>query len=124
MTKKPVSNPQALIVEDDKDTGRIISRALEAAGYSPALVYSGDVALTWLLANTPALAVLDLNLPLVPGEAILNHIRGDERLKHTIVIIATAFPHIADELEKQADYVLAKPISFTQLRDLATRLRC
>jgi hypothetical protein len=63
-----------------------------------------------------------LELPRVPGMEILRRIRADARLAGTKVIIATAYPDLAAGLEEKADLVLFKPVSFIQLRDLATRL--
>ena len=48
--------------------------------------------------------------------------RADGRLSATRVLITTADPSTAQVLEDQADLVLIKPVSFTQLRDLAARL--
>lgn len=66
--------------------------------------------------------MLDLRLPRVPGPDILRQIRADARLAETRVIIASAHPHIAEDIRKEADLVLLKPISFSQLRDLAAIL--
>ena len=71
----------------------------------------------------PAVVVLDLHLPGATGDKVLTRIRSDERLKKTTVILATADSVMADSLREQSDYVLLKPISFSQLRDLTTRLR-
>ncbi len=70
----------------------------------------------------PTVVVLDLHLPHVNGLDILAKIRGDERLKDAKVIISTADPRMSDMAE-DADFVLIKPISFAQLRDLSKRLR-
>ena len=67
--------------------------------------------------------VLDMHLPHVAGPDILRYIRADARLEKTQVIIATADPSMADSLREEATLVLLKPISFSQLRDLAKRLR-
>jgi DNA-binding response OmpR family regulator len=68
------------------------------------------------------MVILDLNLPHVSGTEILSKIRSDERLAETCVIVATAHPRLADSVQGEADLVLLKPISFTQLRGLAMRL--
>jgi DNA-binding response OmpR family regulator len=112
----------ALIVEDDADLSIIFAEALEAAGFATEIVKDGQVALERLDAEVPDVVVLDLHLPHVSGADILEQIRGDERLADTRVIIATADPREADALEGQADLTLIKPISFSQLRDLAKRL--
>jgi len=112
----------ALIVEDDEDAGIIFSNALHDAGFDTEIIQTGDEALIRLDNVTPDLVVLDLELPRVPGVEILRRIRANVRLTKTHVIIATAFPDMAMGLEDEADLVLVKPVSFAQLRDLATRL--
>jgi CheY-like chemotaxis protein len=67
--------------------------------------------------------VLDLHLPYLSGKELLYHIRADQRLGQTRVILATADSVLAESLQEEADLVLLKPISPSQLRDLAIRLR-
>jgi DNA-binding response OmpR family regulator len=112
----------ALIVEDHQDSAVIFANALQEAGFEVEIVPTGDAALARLAVTTPAVVILDLDLPRVSGTEILHHIRADARLAKTCVIIATAFPDLAVGLEEEADLVLVKPVSFSQLRDLATRL--
>jgi DNA-binding response OmpR family regulator len=112
----------ALIVEDETDLAIIFSKALQEAGFETQIVRAGDTALMWLSSTTPQIVVLDLHLPRVSGEEVLKQIRADERLTETKVIIATADPRMAETLQDKADLVLLKPIGFSQLRDLASRL--
>jgi two-component system cell cycle response regulator DivK len=112
----------ALIVEDETDLAIIFSKALQEAGFETQIVRAGDTALMWLSSTTPQIVVLDLHLPRVSGKEVLEQIRADERLTETKVIIATADPRMAETLQDQADLVLLKPIGFSQLRDLASRL--
>jgi DNA-binding response OmpR family regulator len=116
-----MSNPLALIVEDESDISVVFAKALKAAGFETAVAHAGDVALKCLSSMTPDVVVLDLNLPQVPGTEILRHIRADARLTNTKVIIATAYPRMIEGLHNEADCVLSKPVSFAQLRDLAAR---
>jgi DNA-binding response OmpR family regulator len=117
-----MSNLFALIVEDETDLAIIFSKALQDAGFETQIVRAGDTALMWLSSTTPQIVVLDLHLPRVSGEEVLGQIRADERLSATKVIIATADPRMAETLQDKADLVLLKPIGFSQLRDLASRL--
>ncbi|MFB0535650.1 MAG: response regulator [Anaerolineae bacterium] len=117
-----MSIPFALIIEDDYDASLIFAEALQAAGFETEIIRSGDTALARLAATTPDAVVLDLHMPHVSGVDIMEQIRADERLAETQVIVATADPRLADTLQDDADLVLIKPISFSQLRDLAARL--
>jgi len=117
------NNHFALIIEDDEFLSEIFDKALQAARYRTEVVRDGRLALQRLAETTPAVVVLDLHLPHVSGQDILRHIRAEPRLAKTRVMLATADPLTAELLRPQATLVLLKPISFSQLRDLADRLR-
>lgn len=118
-----MSKPLAFIIEDDPEQQKIFSSAVEMADFDVQVIGNGQEALDKLDAETPALIVLDLHLPNVSGDEILHRIRAQERLALVSVILATADPLLADTLHDESDLILLKPISFIQLRDLATRLR-
>ncbi|MFQ5616477.1 MAG: PleD family two-component system response regulator [Anaerolineales bacterium] len=113
----------ALIIEDDPQLSIIFSEALVLAGYEVKAITDGQVALEVLKTSAPALVVLDLHLPRVAGEEILNWIKANTRLANTHIMVATADARKARELRGKADLVLVKPIRFGQLRDLAARLK-
>ncbi len=114
--------PLALIIEDDEDLSFIFAEALRAAGFEPEVIRDGQVALDRLELTCPAVIVLDLHLPHVAGTEILKRIREKEELKKVRVVVTTADARLAEQTDKQADFVLIKPISFSLLRELATRL--
>ena len=117
-----MSNPLALIIEDDFDLSTIFAAALKASGFETEIVRDGRAAVQRLATVTPDVVVLDLHLPHVAGTDILDQIRADVRLAEIRVIVTTADARMAEMLHDQADLVLVKPISFGQLRDLAGRL--
>ena len=119
MNKKPL----AYIVEDNRDTVIIFRGALELAGYEVEAAYDGAVAKKYLTETVPDLIVLDLHIPNVSGDVVLQQIRSDERLKETRVFLATADANMAAQLRDQAELVLLKPIGFSQLKELAERFR-
>jgi DNA-binding response OmpR family regulator len=118
-----MSDPSAVIIEDHEHTATIFAAALKTAGYAPDIIRDGRLAIEHLNQADPALIVLDLHLPEVSGETVLEFIRQDERLKDTLVILATADPLLAEHLSSDANMILIKPISFDQLSELAKRLR-
>jgi CheY-like chemotaxis protein len=71
---------------------------------------------------TPDVVVLDMHLPLVAGSEILKYIRSERRLSLTNVVVTTADAIMGEQMRESADFVLIKPISFGQLRDLTARL--
>lgn len=84
---------------------------------------NGRVALERLHTVTPNLVILDLHLPEVSGKDILEYIRSEPRLGKTMVVIATADAIMGESLRDDADFVLIKPITFAQLRDMSARLK-
>lgn len=115
--------PVALIIEDDVDLADIFSDALQAAQFKTEIIADGAVAQKRLQEMIPQLVVLDLHLPHVSGETILRQIRSTPALAKVKVVIASADPITADMLSPESDLVLIKPVSFSQLRDLAQRLK-
>lgn len=123
MSSNANENPLAFVIEDDADLAIIFAKAVEAAEYQVEIIHSGDTAMQRLNETVPDIVVLDLNLPYVSGVTILDYIRTDERLRKTSIILATANYALAQSIEDRADLVLVKPITFSQLRDLTSRLR-
>jgi DNA-binding response OmpR family regulator len=114
----------AFVIEDEVNLAAIYSKALGVAGYQTRVYHNGKEALNSLgyADMIPSLVILDLNLPHVSGKEILRFIRSDQRYSKTRVILATSeSAAVAGELENKSDIVLLKPISYTQLRDLASR---
>lgn len=116
-------NERGLVIEDDMDLAIIFSEALQAAGFEVETARDGKTARQYLTATAPKVIVLDLHLPLIDGNTLFEEIRSDPRFEKTIVVIATADARLAEGYHDRADFVLVKPISFTQLRDLTQRLR-
>ncbi len=117
-----MNKPLALVIEDNEDQADILSKALQTAGFTTEVIHDGDEAVARLAVVVPDLVLLDLHLPGVSGTGILLKIRADPRLTKTRVVIATVEPQMADVLRDKADMVLAKPIEFGKLYDLAVSL--
>lgn len=117
-----MDKPIALIVEDDTDVAYIFGLALQKEGFEVQVTYTGSQALALLKSIVPTLVILDLALPEVSGADVLENIRSDLRLSKTLVILATAYAHLAQAVKDKSDLVLMKPISSAQLRGLSKRL--
>ncbi len=117
-----VNKKLALVVEDDEDIAEIFNQSLINSGFTTEVIHDGAVAQQHLKEVVPHIVVLDIHLPNVSGQTLLKQIRADARLVETIVLVATADAMIADLDRDQADFVLVKPISYMQLRDLTSRL--
>jgi DNA-binding response OmpR family regulator len=115
-----MSNPVALVIEDDRDLATLFAIALRMAGVETEIVHAGDTALARLAVLVPDLVVLDLHIPRTAGIDILRQIRADARLSGTRVVVVTGDLLAAKDIQNQADQVLIKPFSFDDLQDLAT----
>jgi len=115
----------ALIIEDDEDLASIFAEALRGIDYEVEHIADGKQAEERLINGTPPyLILLDMHLPHVSGSDLLtNIIKQDERFHKTLVIITTADARMGETYGDQVDFVLIKPISFVQLRDLTARLK-
>jgi DNA-binding response OmpR family regulator len=118
MEKKPL----CLVIEDDEDLSIIFGDALKAAGFETEIIYDGQDALDRLEQVIPTIVILDLHLPRVDGTQILGFIRKQSGMEDTNVVVVTADAVMADKVRAEADFVLIKPITFGQLRDLTARL--
>lgn len=115
----------ALIIEDDEDLANIFATALRGVGFEVEHAADGRVAQSRLKSGSaPYLILLDMHLPHISGADLLtNIIRKDPRFADTIVIITTADARMGEAYTEQVDFVMIKPISFVQLRDLTSRLK-
>lgn len=114
----------ALIIEDDEDLASIFAEALRGVGFDVEHVADGTVAQERLKnKEAPYLVLLDMHLPHVSGADLLTDMKNDERFKDTIIIITTADARMGETFGEKADFVMVKPISFVQLRDLTSRLK-
>lgn len=114
----------ALIIEDDEDLANIFAEALRGVGFDVVHVADGKAAQERIRNESePYLVLLDMHLPHISGADLLAEMRGDERFANTTIIITTADARMGETYRDQADFVLIKPISFVQLRDLTARLK-
>ena len=116
-------NLLALVIEDNGAVGEIFKLAIERAGFEVELIPDGQVALERLAVVIPVFILLDLHLPNVSGEQLLDYIRAQERLAKTRVVLASADLMMATRLKDQVDLVLIKPLGFNELYQVARQVR-
>ena len=117
-------NSLALIIEDDEDLASIFAEALRSVGFDVEHAADGRLARERLKnGDAPYIILLDMHLPHVSGADLLADMKNDERFNETTIIITTADARMGETYGDMADFVLIKPISFVQLRDLTSRLK-
>lgn len=114
----------ALIIEDDEDLANIFAEALRGVGFEVEHATDGKIAQEKIRGeSTPFLVLLDMHLPHISGAELLSEMEANERFTDTTIIITTADARMGETYRDQVDFVLIKPISFVQLRDLTARLK-
>jgi two-component system alkaline phosphatase synthesis response regulator PhoP len=109
-----------LVVDDEKRIAHLVRDYLENAGFRVVLAYDGTTAMAQFRHESPALIVLDLNLPGMDGIDVARAIR---KTRNTPIIMLTARVEETDRiigLELGADDYVTKPFS---PRELVARVR-
>ena len=107
-----------LIVEDDADISGLLVKIMEGAGYQVRQVFSGTEALFCMERELPDCVLLDLMLPGMTGEAVLDQIRQKQK-KEMPVLILSAKVSVQDKvklLRLGADDYITKPFSAAYLK--------
>lgn len=105
-----------LVVEDEKDLNRIISKTLTAEGYSVDSCYDGEEATEYILGAKYDVIILDITMPRKDGLTLLKEMRANGDL--TPVLFLSARDSIDDRvkgLDTGADDYLVKPFSYDEL---------
>lgn len=114
--------PRILIVEDEPGIADTLQYALRTDGFEPHWVSTGATAVADVLANRPALVILDVGLPDASGFEIFKRLR-EAAGSDLPVLFLTARSDEIDRvvgLELGADDYIAKPFS---PRELVARVR-
>jgi CheY-like chemotaxis protein len=114
-----------LVVEDDPAVLQLIVTRLAIAGYTTFEARNGQEAIRRIAEVAPAAVVLDINMPLVDGFAVLKQMHRNGQTNDIAVLVLTARNQPRDVREAIAlgarDY-LAKPFKDQQLLARVARL--
>ena len=106
-----------MIVEDDRALVMFLTRGLESDGHRVSSAGDGATAIEAIRSEVPDLTILDLNLPVIDGEQVLEQIRlFDPQLP---VLVLTGRQEVEARvrcLDLGADDLMVKPFSLHELR--------
>ncbi len=109
-----------LVVDDDYELRTIVGFALRQGGFLVLEAGDGTAALALVDAEQPALIVLDLNLPVRDGLALLPELRLRTAAPVLVLSVRSAEEDVVRALDLGADDYLTKPFS---PRTLLARIR-
>lgn len=105
-----------MVIDDDIDIGNLLETALTAQGYTVSRTMDGIEALELLRQQTPDLILLDLMMPRLSGEQLLQQIRGIP-----VIVVSARFDtdsKVSLLMGGAADYI-TKPF---QMKELLARI--
>ncbi|MBI2941539.1 MAG: response regulator [Chloroflexi bacterium] len=107
---------RVLIVEDDLALVELLDFVLQTEGYQVSVETDGGQVIEAVRRLQPDVITLDLGLPGMDGQEILDHLDADEELRQVPVVVISAFAH---ELRRtdQVVAVMGKPFDLQQLFD-------
>lgn len=116
------SKPTVLVVEDDVILAEIFAYAFQLSGFNVVTSRDGKGAREQISKIKPAAVMLDLHLPNMSGEDIMSFIQSEYTSRNIITIVATGDSRRASFLQNRVDYVYLKPISFSQIKQIASQI--
>lgn len=112
-----INNAKILIAEDDGDISNLIRSILEQRGYRSRQAFSGTEAALLLRMESYDMMILDLMLPGMSGEALLQTLRGELHSRIPVLVLS-AKSSLGDKvglLTAGADDYMTKPFEPEEL---------
>jgi len=117
-----ITTEQVLVVTEDPGLRRAIAAHLQQAGYEVAEAADGAAGVAQAVTLRPALVLLDVLLPRMPGLEVCERLRAEVATERTPIILMADEAGVEDRirgLRLGADEYLTKPVD---LRELAARV--
>jgi DNA-binding response OmpR family regulator len=104
--------PLILVVEDDPSVQSLMRYLLEAEGYEVVIARDGLEGLVKMELQHPSLMILDLMMPNVSGDRVLQEIRSDARLASVPILVVSGRHDVHESFDSVLgpENVYAKPI--------------
>jgi len=113
--------PLILVVEDQDDGRDLLREAFEEHGFAVVDANNGKTALERLRKlPRPDLVILDLEMPVMSGQEVLDEMTADENLSALPVLVFTGNGRAEVPLEGPVVGRLSKPCSLARLLDVVS----
>ncbi len=116
--------PDILIIEDDEYSREALEHLLKAEGCETRSAADGVSGYRAARRSPPDVIVVDLRLPDVDGERLINKFRGNRSLRDIPIVVITGYSRqdIASPEELKADFCLTKPAAFDDVIQVISNL--
>lgn len=104
-----------VIVEDEYNISSFVSAVLQANGFDTMVARSGAEAIILITSHCPDLVLLDLGLPDMDGQGIIENVRGWSNVPIIVVSARTRERDKVMALESGADDYITKPFGTSEL---------
>lgn len=126
MGESTMDSCHCLLVDDDPQWLRLLSRRLQQAGYRPVTASQGQAAWELFAAGDFTIVITDLNMPVVNGIELLRRIKASPKGETCDVLVLTGqndLTHAIEALRGGAFDYLQKPVSWDELDIALSRVR-
>lgn len=116
---------KVLVVDDEAETVRMLSMAVQLLGFQPVVARSGETAISQANAESPDVVLLDLMMPDLDGMEVTRRLRANPQTAQTPIVIVTASPEAdVEERCRQAGATafMRKPVNMGDLFELLKKL--
>lgn len=106
---------KVLLIDDDKNTVKFVSVALQENGYEPVTAYDGAEGFEKVKSEKPDLIILDVMMPKRTGFVLFKQLRKHDEYMNIPVIMVTGVADSLNELDSKKDETFESP--FDSLRE-------
>ncbi len=117
-----MSDPLILVVDDQVGVRRLLQEVFREVGYRVALAANGQEAVMQATAETPALALVDVKMPVMDGLETLKALKVLDPTLPVIMMTAVGDGRVAELMAHGARHCMGKPFDVFALRDMVQQI--
>ena len=109
-----MTKPTVLLIEDNEQNRYLATFLLEKHGYAVVSASDGPAGIKLAKTLSPALILLDIQLPLMDGYAVARELRTHEALRQVPIVAVTSYAMVGDREKSLAagcNGYIEKPIN-------------
>lgn len=114
--------PVVVVADDDALFCSLCQLTLAAFNCEVVCMADGGSTMDYLDQHPPAVLLLDMLLPIVAGETVLEWLYSDARFQQTYVIVISADARFRKLSMRKGDHFMMKPVMPTQIRNAVSHL--